>query len=48
LKYFNIYPGEELVEGKETFYLKFPGAYLLKNPDFSIADENVFLKVTLS
>jgi hypothetical protein len=44
----DIYSGEELVVGKGTFYLKLPGAYLLKNPDFSIADENVFLKVTLS
>ena len=44
----DIDSGEELVVGKGTYYLEFPGAYLLEGPDYSIADKNVFLKITLS
>ena len=44
----DIDSGEELVVGKGTYYLEFPGAYLLEGPDCSIADKNVFLKITLS
>jgi hypothetical protein len=44
----DIDSGEELVAGKGTYYLEFPGTYLLEGPDYSIADKNVFLKITLS
>ena len=37
-----------LLRKGRTYYVELPGAYLLEGPDYSIADKNVFLKITLS